>query len=238
MLSKVCILNINPNFGSSNNPVQPFTIKTSQGKLYVKELKAEDCSKNKTMYKVSKMMVDNFAEGSNDPEWRKFLEPQNQKLYLNQIKLMIKANKEIFMLDDGNTTFLVARNKKGAPRAGLILCGFKDIKGVEDPLTGYLDTLVVDKAYRGNNVGKTLLQRAEKNAKGVFTDIYLEAYNRAVPFYESLGYKKLDLMNLKFTKIIKKIMLERDDCPKFVTLMSKAIDDKAMRWLDRIFKRL
>ncbi len=234
----VSIHNLKSSFGSKNSPIESFNIKTPKGTLFVREYKLNDFRDSNKIQKLAQLSVDNLVEGSTDPQWEQMVGSRDRTEYLDQVDQFTHYYKKLFRSDDGNTTFLVAKDIKNRPRAAIVMSHFDEIEDLDDAHTGYIETLVVDKKYRGLNVGKVFVEKAEKTANGVFTDIFIEAFNRAKPFYENNGFTELDMINLKIKSVAEKIMEYRDDVPKFVTLMSKPIDENAERWFERLFKRL
>lgn len=60
------------------------------------------------------------------------------------------------------------------------------------PLSCWIESVIVDKEYRGNGLGKLLMALLEETAKAFgFKEAYLCTKNKVV-FYERCGYKKCD----------------------------------------------
>ncbi len=223
----------NNSFGSRNIPIMPFEIKTPKGKLFVQEMSLGDFKNNGDFQELSKFFIDNFIDGSTDPGWKWYLNPKHESGYKNRIKRFSIFCKELFKNDDGNTTFLVAKDKQNKIKAGAISCTCDELPPfVNNSNIFYLDSLAVDKKYRNNGVGKTLLEKTLTTSKG-YTDAVLTGYNKAVPLYKKLGFKNLQeigFQNKDVKKIWDIVREDRDDIPRHTQLMTKVLDEKASRW--------
>lgn len=224
-------------FGSRNNPIKPFTIQTPLGKLSVAELKASDIRQQKPKDELAKLIIDNFMEGSTDPNWNGY-KVKDSPNYNKQVKAFGDYCADLFEKDTGDLTFLVAKNENTEMKAAYVLKPFDEIKGLEDVKTGHIDMFVVDKNYRGANVGATIFKKSLKTARATFTDILLEGYRRAVPFYEGLGFKKLNTKNPAIKAASDLIEKTRTDSPTHVKLMSKPIKRASERWWQRAFFKM
>ena len=225
-------------FGSVNCPVKSFQIQTTADELVVKEMTAADCEAQVETYKLAKFFTDNFIDGSVDPSWMRYKDPENSDCYKIQIKNMMHFIHHVFAKDDGNSTILVARDSENNVRGGIIGCGFDEFKGLEDPKTYYIDSFAVDKAFRKNKVGTILMNKSLETTKGLFTDAILAGYNKAVPMYSKFGFKLMDISNPEARAVFERVRKERGDIPKYTQLMELTLDENATRWWKRAFKNL
>lgn len=56
-------------------------------------------------------------------------------------------------------------------------------------MTAYIHYLLVDPAYQGQHIGKTLLEKTKEHYKD-YLRIVLNAYNDKIAFYRSMGFKE------------------------------------------------
>ena len=70
-------------------------------------------------------------------------------------------------------------------------------------LAPWLESLVVDKAYQNQGVGKLLVQEVKQKARDLhFKKLYLFAFEPALPaYYEKLGFKLIGLDKFKDHKV-------------------------------------
>lgn len=225
-------------FGSKNRPVKAFEISTKQGKLFVNEMNALDCSSEEEVYNISKFFIDNFIESSTHPGWKVYKEPSNKDLYERRINAYGNSLKDIFAKDDGNSTVLVAKDANNKVKAGVVAYSYNEVKELEDPKTFYFRSLAVDKQYRRNNIATILMNKTFETTKGLFTDALLSAYNKAVPLYLKLGFKKPNINNPVIKAVVDKACEHDTSVPKYSKFMSKILDENATRWWKRAFKKL
>ena len=63
---------------------------------------------------------------------------------------------------------------------------------------GYIENLVVDKAYRGKGVGRKLMETASEKAKlSQCYKLILDCSDHNVPIYEKLGFSLTDEKNMR-----------------------------------------
>ena len=225
-------------FGSVNRPVESFKIPTTADELVVSEMKAADCRAEKDTYNLAKFFTDNFIDGSSDPGWARYKDPEYADSYKVQVKSIVKFINSVFAKDDGNSTILVARDSENKIRGGIIGCSFDEFRGLEDPKTYYIDSFAVDKTYRKNKVGTILMNKSLETTKGLFTDAILAGYNKAVPMYSKFGFKLMDISNPEARAVFERVRKERGDIPKYTQLMELTLDENATRWWKRAFKNL
>lgn len=233
---QVQLININKiSFKSQNVPIEPFSIKAGQDELFVKELTSFDLVPEAERYNISKFFIDNFIDGSEDPEWKMLSVPENGNLYEKQIVKYKDFMCELFAGKDKNRTILLSRNPSGDVKAGIIAFSFvNEIKGLDDPKSFYIESIAVDKAYRNKGVATNLINKILETTTGIFSDALLTGYNKAVPLYKKLGFKTLNTKNQQIALILKEIIKTRDDIPDYTTFMTKILDPKAQRWWKRL----
>lgn len=238
---KVNRINIKQNqtcFGSKNKPVEPFEINTKQGKLFVKEMNADNYFPKEDASNLVKLFIDNFIDGSTSPRWRKYKNPANKEKYETLIQKYTGYIKHLLVNDDGNTTILMAKDSKNNIKAGIISMNYNEIRGLEDKKTFYLDALAVDRQYRNNNVATTLINQALETAKNIFSDVVLIGENKAVPLYTKLGFTRPDTTNAKINAVVEKIQKSCADVPRYRKLMHKVLNPQETRWWERAFLKI
>ena len=230
-----------PAFGSQNNPVSKFQIKTDKGTLYVKEFTYKDARYDTKMYEMAKFFTDNFVYNTNDPSLTQYKKPENFEKYLNMLDKITKYYKEMFLEDDGNLTALEARNAIGELCGAVITQTFNDThSGLSDNRTCYVDSVAVKKQYRHNHVGRILMEKAINCSKDVYTDVFLASNNLAVPFQLKNGYRIMNYNNPSEKAVIDEINKFRGDYPDYITFMDKKLDNSAENnpWYERVFEKM
>ncbi len=237
ILSKNCAVT----FGSHNNPVPKFSIKTDNGTLYVKEFTVKDAVYNTKIYELTKFFTDNFIYNTNDPSLTKYKNPENFENYLDLLDRMTKYYKKMFVEDDGNLTALEARNAIGELCGAVITQTFKDsCSGLGDSKTCYVDSVAVKKKYRHNHVGRILMEKAINCSKDVYSDVFLASDNLAVPFQLKNGYRIMNYQNPAEKKVIDRINKFRGDYPDYITFMDKKLNDSIDKkpWYQRVLENM
>ena len=228
-------------FGSQNNPVPKFRIKTAKGTLYVKEFTLKDARYDFKMYELSKFFTDNFIYNTNDPSLTKYKNPENFEQYLDMLDRTTKYYRKMFYEDDGNLTVLEARNATGDLCGAVITQTFKDeCSGLSDNKTCYVDSVAVKKKYRHNHVGRILMEKAINSSKDVYTDVFLASDNLAVPFQLKNGYRVMNYKNPAEKAVIDRINKFRGDYPDYITFMDKKLNntEEHKPWYQRIFEKI
>lgn len=225
-------------FTSVNNPIRNFRIKTSNGIVNVSEFTELDSMLFNRLGELSKFVVDSFIEGSNSPGWKKYTKPKYKEAYQSKVGRFNYVIKNVFEQDDGNSNILVARNKDGNIVGALISFTLREVKGLKDKKTLYIDSLGVDKKYRHNNIAKKLMEKVFIAGKDVYSDSLLTSYNSAVPFYEKIGYKKADLNNPIIKMFHEILRQDRTDMPKYTKLMEIPLKKNDQRWWERLTDKI
>ena len=144
----------------------------------------------------------------------------------------------MFEEDDGNLTALEARNSKGELCGTVITNTFKDISGVFDNKTCYIDSVAVREDYRKNHIASKLIDKAIECSKTIYTDVLLISDNTAVPFHVKNGYRIMDYSSKAEKTVIDKINKFRGDFPDYVTYMDKKLNTISEPWYLRIYKKI
>ena len=220
-------------FKSRNNPVPDFKIKTSKGELTVKEFSAKDAANRKDLYKLTKFFADGFISNTEDPSFLQYKDKKNKQKYLRMLNMMTDYYGNMFKVDDGNLTVLVAKNNKGKI-AGAVVTNTLNEAGVSEKNTCYVDSIAVASKYRKNKVGQIMQNKAIECSKNIYQDVFLASDNLAVEFQLKNGFRKLDYSNPAEKRVIDKINSERGDYPDYITFMDKQISNSDKPWYDRV----
>ena len=191
--------NYSTSFCSKNNPIQPFQIVTNKGALFVKEFTDKDVANEGKLKEITKFFSDNFINNTNDPSLTQYKNPQNYNKYIALLDRIKNYYKQMFIEDDGNLTVLEARNSIGELCGAVVTNTFKDISGLFDNKTCYVDSVAVRKDYRKNHIATKLMDKAIECSKNIYTDVFLASDNMAVPFQLKNGYRIMDYNNCKRT---------------------------------------
>lgn len=220
-------------FKSRNNPVQDFKIQTSKGELLVREFSAKDAENHKDLYNLTKFFADGFISNTKDPSFLQYKDKKNKQKYLRMLDKMTDYYRNIFHIDDGNLTVLVAKNNKDKI-VGAVITNTLNEAGVYEKSTCYVDSIAVDSKYRKNKVGQILQNKAIECSKSVYQDVFLASDNLAVGFQLKNGFRKMDYSNPSEKKVIDKINSERGDYPDYITFMDKKLSDSDKPWYERV----
>lgn len=240
LVSKSTGFNKQVSFGSQNNPVEKFQIKTDRGTLFVKEFTEKDAQYSTRMYELAKFFTDNFIYNTNDPSLTRYKKPENFEKYLDMMQRVTKYYRNMFREDDGNLTVLEARNTVGELCGAVVAQTMQDVSGISDPETCYVDSVAVKKEYRKNHVAKTLMDKAIGCSKGIYTDVFLASDNMAVPFQLKNGYRIMNYKNAPEKAVIDELNKFRGDYPDYITFMDKRLDKsgKSKPWYERVFESM
>jgi len=221
-------------FSSLKCPVKPFIIETSKGKLYCSEIDYSKSYDNIFCRKISQFFLDIFANTSSHPFWKKCRKPTlDKKIYEDYIISTIADYKKNF--PDADTTVLLAKDKNNNFVGGIHSTKLNLSREITDKDTLYIDGLAIKTEYRGQNIGKILLEKVIQASKNRFTDVFLVAYKESTGFYEKLNFKKMDKNDSAQDFAIKRLAELRIDYPKYADLMYKKIGEKCSdTWYERI----
>lgn len=217
-------------FGSKNCPIDPFTVQTTKGPLFVQEMPKRDLEKTASF--SFDVALNSFKSWE---QWKNC--SKGEKVYFTKsIERLLKHN---LAKKDGNSTLLIAKDTKGDVKALFDLQSFDSIdflhsNGFKDSKTAYIENCLVSAEYRSQGIGQKLIGKLLKTADNHFTDIFLCAENPAVNFYKRSGFSTLDTSNPAIKKISDFILsarIDRDD----ITLMSKSLN-QADPWWARMVK--
>lgn len=220
-------------FGSKLFPVRNFRIITPKGDLLIREIRLKEKS-NHFSNKISKFFNDNFIDGATDPLWKKYAEPRMKQAYQEKNARYAKYLRDVFKMDDGHTTLLVALDKKNRIKAAAMGMTFNESKAFYDPRLYSLDALAVDKQFRGLGIAQILLNNVLGCVEKSHTDVVLTGYEKAIPFYKKNGFSIFNPDNKKKQAFYEEIKRERDDIPRYTKVMTKPLDLKKERFYERI----
>ena len=223
-------------FSSRNCPVKPFTIKTPKGTLSCSELDCSKVYKSGFYQKFARYFLDIFANTSSHPFWIKCRKPTlEQAVYDDYVKSTVREYKKYFKNPD--TTVLLAKDKENRI-VGAVYSRSLDLdKPLVDKDTLYIDGLAVSPEYRGQNVGKTLLEKVLKASKDRFSDVFLVAYKESAEFYKKLDFHRMDEYDSSQKFAIKKLADLRIDYPDYADFMHKKLGKNLSdEWYKRIEK--
>lgn len=219
-------------FGSIQNPIKPFKVATRQGGLTVSEI---DYSKDLTpnfIKKINKFFLDNFSVETNDTFWLRYRKGTPEEK-LKHIKLFEKYYTSIFNNErnKSNLTLLLAKDQKGSIQGACLTYGNHEIPGTFDT-TLYVDSMAINKKYRGQKLAQSMLEASLSANKDTYTDVYLTSANAANPFYEKMGFLKLNPNNLKEKRVLDYIERTRRDYPEHITPYYKPLQYDKPRWYE------
>lgn len=238
LVSNVSNNNYSINFSSRNNPVQSFRLMTNKGALFVREVTDKDIAKDVNAKEIAKFFTDNFVNNTKDPSLTQYKNPQNYNKYVALLDRIKNYYKQMFIEDDGNLTVLEARNSLDELCASVVVNTFKDISGLFDKNTCYVDSIAVRKDYRNNHIATILMDKAVGCSKGIYTDVFLTSDNMAVPFQLKNGFRIMDYNNEPEKFVIDKINHFRGDYPDYITFMDKRLDKDSEPWFLRIYNQI
>lgn len=226
-----------PQFTSRLNPIPPSIIKTKYGDLTLQEITKSEMKSKNFLEELAKFFCKNFASNTNDPSW---LEYNNVSKHVKNLREKSISNyfKSIFKHDDGNMTLLLAKDNHNKIQGACLSLGYNLVEGIEK-CTLYLDSIAVNREFRGFNIGKTMMQKtisANSKASSKFTDIFLVGEKKARKFYDKLGFSSLDNNDKDQQKVAKVIQLDRQDYPDYVDFLNLPLKKDEPRWYSKAAK--
>lgn len=217
-------------FCSRNHPIEPFIVQTKKGPIFMEELSEID--KYKAAAFSFRYELETF------PIAAKNLKGISDKK--GKIQYFEKIHSRILEKEDGNSTILIGKNSKKRVVALVSMHSFDEFARLEEEFldlkTGYVEECILDAKYRGEGVGTTILNKILETADNHFTDIFLEANNKAVNFYTRAGFERFNVFLPIRKKIYDYILKNRGD-RNLITLMTKTLD-YSNPWWERIIKCL
>jgi ribosomal-protein-alanine N-acetyltransferase len=114
------------------------------------------------------------------------------------VRLLQDPLGEVYLMKDGETPV-----------------GFVIIK-LKGAFTGYLQTIAVDEAYRGQGIGEAAVKYIEELIFSSFSNVYIcaSSFNlRAQRLYERLGYEKVGLLKDLIEKGYDEILMRKTRGP-------------------------
>lgn len=221
-------------FSSLRCPVKPFTIQTSKGTLYCSEMDYTKIYKTSFYKKLGQFFLDIFANTSSHPFWKKCRKPTlDKKVYDDYINSSVSDYIKFF--SDPDTTVIFAKDKRNRLIGAIHTRKLNLNKVLRDEDTLYVDGLAVNSKYRGQNIGKTLLEKVLDASKERFSQVFLVAYKESAKFYEKLGFERMNPKDSSQRYAIKKLSAVRIDYPQYADYMQKDLGKKpAQNWYERI----
>jgi len=117
--------------------------------------------------------------------------------YLNEVKSLADKNDDVLKPNTKMLYFIVARLFTNISYVALVnnsVVGF--IVSFQNDNSIWLHQLAVDKEFRGNGIGKLLIQHLELAANNCKIEFSVKENNhKAIKLYEKLGYKRDELNN-------------------------------------------
>ncbi len=211
---------------------------TKKGALFVKELTDNDIADERNLKEITKFFADNFINNTKDPSLIQYKDPKNYNKYISMLDRIKNYYKQMFIDNDDNLSVLEARNSVGELCGAVVTNTFKDISGLFDNKTCYVDSVAVRKDYRKNHVATILMDKAIACSKGIYTDVFLASDNMAVPFQLKNGYRIMDYNNKPERAVIDKINKFRGDFPEYITFMDKRLDENSEPWFLRLYNKM
>ena len=220
------------NFKSKAYPIKPFVIKTKHGKLKVAEVSPKDLKRENFILNLTKLFCKNFASSTKDPSWEIFSKPKSIN-YEKSIRDF--ANYYSAKIKSGNDdmTLLLVKDKRNKIQGACLSYGYDRIPESKN-LVYYIDSIAVNPAYRGFNVGRILLEKTLESAKHKFTDAFLTGDKEVSRFYEKMGFRPLNSSIESEKKIIGYIAHRRTDYPNYIDIFNRPLQESKARWFDII----
>lgn len=216
------------NFNSKNYPIKSFVVQTKKGPIFVEELSEID------KYKAAAFSLGYELE-TFPPAIKNLKSIRDKK---EKIRYFESIHRRILNKEDGNSTILIGKDSKKRIVALVSMHNFDEFARLEeefmDTRTGYIEECILNAKYRGEGLGTVMLNEILKTADNHFTDIFLEANNRAVTFYTRAGFKPFNISNSIIRKVSDYILNNRGD-RDLITLMSKSLD-YLNPWWERIIR--
>lgn len=218
-----------PQFTSRLYPIKPSVVNTKWGKLTLEEVKPLEIRQKGFFEKLAKIFGKNFTS----PDWQIFKDPSRKEECKMVTENFAQNLKALFKNDDGNLTLLVARDKQKRIQGACLSYGYDLVPNSKD-YTLYIDSICVNRPYRGFSLGKKMLQKTLENSKkSNFTDVFLTGEKHACGFYKKMGFAPLSKQDKNQLKVTNFIALDRFDYPKFVDFLSKPLKPNQERWYNR-----
>ena len=219
-----------PNYTSRLNPIAPFKVYTPNGVLSVEEVDYRKTGP-KFIKQITEFFCENFSKDTNDPGWLQYNDftKKEKKRFIDNFKTYYDYS----INDKGNQhlTLLVARDSQKNIQGACLSFGCVDVPRAKYN-TLYIDSLAVNKKFRGCNLAKIMLEKSIEASKYIFTDIFLTGEKVADGFYKKLGFRDLNPENPSELKVINYVAKQRQDYPKYTSFLTRVIQEKKPRWYD------
>ena len=218
------------NFSSKAYPIMPYVIRTKHGKLRVHEVSQKDLKNDKFIEKLTKFFGQNFASMTKDPEW-KILGNKHHYRYKMMFENLASYYLSKIKTDDPHRTLLLVKDKRNKIQGACLSYGFDQIPFFKDKVC-YIDSIAVNPAYRGYDIGKLLLLKSLESAQNKFEDAFLIGERLAFGFYSKLGFKPMNKQHEGQALIINSLSCCHNDYPKYVEFFTKSLNDNKKRWYE------
>ncbi len=219
-----------PHFTSRLNPIPKSIVNTTSGKLTLREAMPSELQNPKFLEKLAKFFCDNFSSNTDDPSWLAY-STVPKKIQKNIVDTFVRSLKDIFKNDDGNMTLLLAKDKRSKIQGACLSYGYDFVDGSKD-YTLYIDSIAVNKNFRGLKLGKQMLQKTidanKDNSK--FTDVFLVGEKRAHGFYKKFGFSDLKIQDPDQRKVINFLAIDRRDYPEYADFLTYPLKKEQPRW--------
>lgn len=220
----------NPAYTSRINPIEPFKVQTAKGVLNVAEINYDRITP-KFIKKITEFFCENFSHDTNDPAWLNYnkLSKSEKKDFLDTFENFYGNS----IRDEGNQhlTMLVATDSNKNIQGACLSYGCEDVPKARYN-TLYIDSLAVNKEYRGNSLARLMLEKSIDANRYIFTDVFLTGEKVADGFYKKLGFRDLSPDNADESKIINHIAKQRPDYPKYTSFLTRIIQESRPRWYE------
>ncbi len=218
------------NFTSRANPVVPFVKDTKFGKIQISEIDYDRDITPKFVRQLTHFFCKNFSLDTPDPYWQQYKSLNLIKRF-NLFKYCFRyyADKLAKSERPEHVTLLIAKDENNKLQGACLAYACDEVPGAINSAL-YLDSVASAKKYRGEGLGKIMMQKIhEANAKS-FGDCFLTAAIESRGFYEKLGYKHLDINDPEQAAVIEYIAKNRGDYPKYMEPYNLPLNKDSKKW--------
>lgn len=155
------------------------------------------------------------------------------------IENFVSYLRHIIKNDDGNMTLLLAKDKRSKIQGACLSYGYDLVDGSKDYIL-YVDSIAVNKTFRGAKLGKKMMQKTIEANKdnSSFTDVFLVGEKGALGFYKKLGFVNLIKKDPAQCKVSNFIALDREDYPKYVDFLTLPLKPEQPRWYSKVAQKI
>ena len=221
-------------FKSKAYPVAPFVIRTKRGRLNVAEASSRDIRRDGFFLNLARFFARNFASLTKDPNWEIFRRGCGAN-YDDAMRELVRYYHAKIKAKDSDMTLLLAKDKRNKIQGACLSYGYDRIPDVKDRVC-YIDSIAVNPAYRGFNIGQTMMEKTLNSAGNNFSDAFLSGDKMASGFYTKLGFQPLDKEDESQRVIIDYISRRRSDYPEYIDFFNIPLNERAERWYNVVSK--